>query len=145
MKNEQSEIVGHLIEKQKRREAVIHEILKKLGDENIAYVSNLETSGRVKVLLVNNKTINIRVAFADGGKSEHKRGYERFKISPAINDYSFAIFAIEYLDDLLIYVFRSSEIANLKSLNLRFKVDSKYNIERKSKYDKALRNWGILK
>lgn len=125
---------------------ILKRVLQEIADEKISCRAEVISGGALRLYLPrNDKPAQVRASSVSGNKAEHKVGFERFKISPSVRNYSFVIFAIEHSGNLAIYVFSASEIANLKSLNLRFTDESKYQITRKSKYDKAFRNWKVLK
>ncbi|MGC2234995.1 MAG: hypothetical protein WA584_02370 [Pyrinomonadaceae bacterium] len=124
--------------------SILYKTLKEIAGNKIEVRAEIGDYDGLKLYL-NGKLAKIRAASVNGGKSEHQRGYERFRIRPLRNKVSFVVFAIEHLDKLRIYVFRANEIENVKSLNLRISDESPYKITRKSKYDAALRNWDILK
>lgn len=148
-RNETIEQIQRLIEKTKgeksRKLNLLRKVLKEFANQDINFCAKFNDSGYPKIYLTDKKTAHIRVSAINWKKPEHKKGIERFKITPKIADYSFAIFAIEHRENLTIYIFRSSQIVNVKSLNLRFSGESKYQMTRKSKYDSAMDNWKILK
>jgi hypothetical protein len=95
--------------------------------------------------LADGTPVNIRVGVVDGSLNEHAQGIYRFKTSPKTSQSEYSIFAIRGDHKTVCYVFAPSELGDVRSLNLRFRDESKYDMERKSKYDYARDRWSILK
>ena len=94
-----------------------------------------------KYALPDGRCVSIRAVVVDGKLKEHGFGFHRFKITPAIDECAFSVFALGVGDKVVSFVFESSEITGLRSLTLRFADEG----ARQSKYDGARGNWSIIK
>jgi len=104
--------------------------------------------------LPDGRVVVVRGACVRDLNREHRLGVHRFKITNAIQRYSFVVFAvkgkrgltaqrrygqIEFTDNPVVYIFRPQELASVQSLVLRFAGD------RPSKYEYALDRWHAMK
>ncbi len=94
---------------------------------------------KVRFFISPKKTLKIRMALANYQQPEHQIGLHRFRVTPAISKYDFAIFAIRNDNNTTIYIFKTSEISGIQSLALRFEW-----FERNSTYEYARDRWSIL-
>jgi DNA-binding Lrp family transcriptional regulator len=129
----------------KKELRVLSQVLGEMSEAGVPLSVTVAPGGSMKFALADGRGVNIRVAVVGGSLKEHKIGFHRFKITPGVARYPFSVFALGVGDEALVFVFKSSDIAGVRSLNLRFAAESKYDITRKSKYDKARSNWAILK
>src|ERR1044072_7919012 len=99
----------------------------------------VSAGGALHFYLRNGREVKIRVATIDDQRREHRLGLHRFKLIPAIASYDFAVFSMMEGLSIVTYIFKTSEIAQLTTLGLRYKW-----FERKSVYDYARDRWSIL-
>lgn len=85
------------------------------------------------------RRVHLRVARISGSLPEHRIGLHRFSWSGAAAKSDFCVFGLFAPQAATYYVFRSGEIASVKSLNLRFAM-----FHRKSKYDYGRGRWRLL-
>jgi hypothetical protein len=124
---------------------VLSQVLAEAEAADVPLSMILTSQGSVSYALPDGPCVQIRVAVVDGRLKEHRIGFHRFKITPAVTRCPFVVFGLNVGDKTLCFVFKSSDIAGVRSLNLRFEAESKYDITRKSKYDRARDKWSILK
>jgi hypothetical protein len=105
-----------------------------------SFLTSMRAGGAMRFFLSDERPVRIRTALPDGNQPEHRFGLHRFRVSPGISRYDFAVFAIGDRSSVTTYIFRTSEIASVQSLALRYKW-----FERKSRYDFARDRWAILK
>lgn len=132
-------------ERTRKELQALTQVLTEVEKAGIALTVRFTRHGATQFVLANETPVTIRVGIIDGSVKEHKYGIHRFKISQTASEREFTIFVLGYGDKAIFYVFAPSELSGLRSLNLRFTDESKYNIERKSKYDEARDNWKKLK
>ena len=124
---------------------VLSQVLREMGEAGVPLSACFTRRGQVKFALPDGRGVGIRVAVVDGRFKEHKIGFHRFKISPLTSEREFSVFAVGVGGLVVPYVFAPGELGRLRSLNLRFTDESKYDMLRKSKYDTARGDWGKLK
>jgi hypothetical protein len=120
--------------------ATLLDVITEAERHNIQLIGIKSRSGFLHFFLPDGRTINIRVAIATNEQREHRFGIHRFRVSSAVSSYDFAIFAIRDNNTTTVYIFRSSEIAHIQSLALRYKW-----FERQSVYDYSRNRWLVLK
>ncbi len=116
------------------------EVLTKAEAADVPIIGIQQRTRQIRFYLSREITLQIRVALAMGNRPEHRLGLHRFRVSRAISEYQFAIFAVYNGRTTICYVFKTSQIAHLQSLALRFD-----HFKRKSRYDFAREQWSILK
>jgi hypothetical protein len=128
----------------RREYQVIRAVLRQMKDAGVPLTFLPSRSSGFKYELPNGHRVQIRVAFVDESRKDHANGFYRFKVNPDVTRYSFVVFAVAKGREVLPFVFPSTDIKDIRSLNLRFIDESKYDIKRKSKYDYARKNWKPL-
>lgn len=122
----------------------IRAVLGEMKAARVPLMVHIPRTGGFKYELPKNRLVQIRVGVVDESRKEHSVGFYRFKISPDMNKYAFTVFAVVNGREVLPFVFPTGDIQHVRSLNVRFKDKSKYDIKRESKYDYARRNWKPL-
>lgn len=128
---------------QSKKRAVLKKTVVELLNQGVNLSYKLNAYGTL-TFYINDKPAQIRVAIVDGRKDDHTHFKERFNVTTRAKEYEYSIFVIENVGNLWIYVFNQSDLLNIQTLSLAF-YDNSNGGRRKSVYDKALRNWEILK
>lgn len=139
------EAVKYFSEANTAESRVLADTLDEMRKAGVPLTVTLTRVGALVYTLADGRCVKIRVAVVKGNRTEHKIGFHRFKMTNAISPCPFMVFALRVGDETMQFVFKTSEISGVRSLNLRFTSESKYEITRKSKYDKSRGNWAILK
>lgn len=124
---------------------VVAQVLGEINKMGVPLSMSITRYGAMRFALADGTPVGIRVGVVDGSLQEHEKGIYRFKTSPKTSEREFSIFAIRDGNKTVFYLFAPSELGDVRSLNLRYTDESKYDMERKSKYDYARDRWSILK
>jgi hypothetical protein len=141
---ELKEIISRKLKKVSANEAqklaTLVDVITEAENHDIKFIGIKSRSGFLRFFLPDGRAVNIRVAIVNNEQREHRLGLHRFRVSSAVSGYDFAIFSIRDNGTTIVYIFRSSEIAHIQSLALRYKW-----FERQSLYDYSRNRWVVLK
>jgi hypothetical protein len=128
-----------LTEEEQKKATVLSNVLIQAEKSGVQFAVVVKGSGSFRFFLPDGRPISIRVAIPSSDLKEYPLGLHRFKVTPTISSFAFVIFAMLSDQNVVTYIFDTSEINRIRTLALRFKW-----LERRSKYDSARNRWSLL-